>query len=64
MLTVISPAKTLDYESPLPADLATSRPGFLSDSAELVAVLRDYTPAQVATLMSLSDKLQTVLLPP
>jgi len=57
MLTVISPAKTLDYESPLPADLATSRPGFLSDSAELVAVLRDYTPAQVATLMSLSDKL-------
>lgn len=57
MLTVISPAKTLDYESPLPADLATSRPDFLSDSAELVAVLREYTPAQVATLMSLSDKL-------
>lgn len=57
MLTVISPAKTLDYESPLPVDLATSRPDFLSDSAELVAVLRDYTPAQVATLMSLSDKL-------
>lgn len=57
MLTVISPAKTLDYESPLPADLATSRPDFLSESAELVAVLREYTPAQVATLMSLSDKL-------
>lgn len=57
MLTVISPAKTLDYESPLPSGLAMTRPDFLADSASLIDILREYTPAQVASLMSLSDKL-------
>ena len=57
MLTVISPAKTLDYESPLPAHLCPTRPDFLADSASLIDILREYTPAQVASLMSLSDKL-------
>lgn len=57
MLTVISPAKTLDYESPLPEGLALTRPDFLADSACLMDILREYTPAQVASLMSLSDKL-------
>lgn len=57
MLMVISPAKTLDYESPLPADLALTCPDFLADSAELIALLRAQTPAEIASLMSLSDKL-------
>lgn len=57
MLTVISPAKTLDYESPLPVGLAPTRPDFLTDSAELIDILREYSPSQVALLMSLSDKL-------
>ena len=57
MLTVISPAKTLDYDSPLPSDLAMTRPDFLADSAALIDILRELTPAQVASLMSLSDKL-------
>lgn len=57
MLMVLSPAKTLDYESELPADLTVTRPDFLADSAELIDVLRDYTPARIASLMSLSDKL-------
>lgn len=57
MLTVISPAKTLDYESPLPVGLAPTRPDFLADSAELIDILREYSPSQVASLMSLSDKL-------
>ena len=57
MLIVISPAKTLDYESPLPARLPVTRPDFLAESAALMAVLRDKTPAEIATLMSLSDKL-------
>lgn len=57
MLTVISPAKTLDYESPLPVGLAPTRPDFLTDSAELIDILREYSPSQVASLMSLSDKL-------
>jgi len=57
MLTVISPAKTLDYESTLPQGLVTTRPDFLHDSAELIEQLRTLLPADVATLMSLSDKL-------
>lgn len=56
MLLVISPAKTLDYETPL----ATSRftqPEFIEHSKALVAVLRDYAPAQLSELMGISDKL-------
>ena len=56
MLMVISPAKTLDYESPL----ATSRftqPALLEKSQQLIDVARDLSPAQIASLMSISDKL-------
>ena len=59
MLFLISPAKTLDYETPVPADwqaLAT-RPQFVARSAELIEVLRRFSPADVAGLMSLSDPL-------
>lgn len=56
MLMVISPAKTLDYTTPL----ATSRytqPALLEKSQQLIAVARDLSPAQIASLMSISDKL-------
>ena len=59
MLFVLSPAKALDYESPLPTSKHTD-PLFPKDSAELIGVLRDYSPQQVAKLMSLSDKLATL----
>lgn len=56
MLMVISPAKTLDYETPS----ATSRftqPEHLDHAQELIQQLRDFSPAQIAELMHLSDKL-------
>ncbi|WP_221799487.1 peroxide stress protein YaaA [Oceanobacter mangrovi] len=56
MLTLLSPAKTLDYETP-PTTSRSSMPGFLDDSAELIDVLREYSPAEISGLMSLSDKL-------
>ena len=56
MLIVVSPAKTLDYESPLPIS-KTSQPAFMKRSAELVDMLRDYTPKKLGKLMSISDKL-------
>jgi uncharacterized protein len=56
MLFLLSPAKTLDYESPLP-DLPHTRPRFVAESAELIAALREFTPPQVAGLMDLSDTL-------
>jgi uncharacterized protein len=56
MLFLLSPAKTLDYDSPLP-DLPHTRPRFVAESAELIAALREFTPPQVAGLMDLSDTL-------
>ena len=56
MLMVISPAKTLDYSS---AAVTTHHtlPEHLQHSVELAAQLRELTPAQIAELMNLSDKL-------
>ncbi|GGU71697.1 UPF0246 protein [Pseudomonas laurentiana] len=56
MLTVISPAKTLDYDTP-PVTQRFTLPQYLDDSQALIGQLRDLTPAQIAELMHLSDKL-------
>ncbi|MCM2973179.1 peroxide stress protein YaaA [Larsenimonas suaedae] len=56
MLSVISPAKTLDFETP-PATATCTYPDHLDDSARLIDRLKEYTPEQLATLMGLSDKL-------
>ena len=57
MLAVISPAKTLDFESPLPANLAHTQPQLTEQSEQLIEVCRQLTPAQIGSLMSISDKL-------
>ncbi|WP_346838211.1 peroxide stress protein YaaA [Microbulbifer sp. SAOS-129_SWC] len=59
MLIVISPAKTLDYDSEIP-DLDTTQPDFLKDSAALIKELREMSPQQVSALMKISDKLGTL----
>ncbi|WP_237067910.1 peroxide stress protein YaaA [Microbulbifer guangxiensis] len=56
MLIVISPAKTLDYESEIPK-LETTRPDFLDDSAKLIKELRELSPQDISSLMKISDKL-------
>lgn len=56
MLVVISPAKALDYETPLPTT-RFSEPLCMAQAAELIAVLKQKTPAEIASLMHLSDKL-------
>jgi uncharacterized protein len=53
---LISPAKTLDYVSPHTA-VTSTRPRFLTESAELISVLRLKTPDEIAELMSLSPTL-------
>jgi cytoplasmic iron level regulating protein YaaA (DUF328/UPF0246 family) len=56
MLFLISPAKSLDYDTP--AHIAEhSQPLFARRSAELIKVLRSKSPQQIGELMSLSDKL-------
>ncbi|HLV77196.1 MAG TPA: peroxide stress protein YaaA [Marinobacter sp.] len=56
MLMIISPAKTLDYESPLATERYT-QPEFLDDACELIDQLKALEPHQVSNLMSISDKL-------
>lgn len=56
MLMVISPAKTLDFASPL-ATARFTQPALLNDAKKLIDVARDLTPAQIGSLMSISDKL-------
>lgn len=56
MLIVLSPAKSLDLETPSSTRLHTT-PDFLHRSRELIDVLRAYSPAGIGTLMSISDSL-------
>jgi cytoplasmic iron level regulating protein YaaA (DUF328/UPF0246 family) len=59
MLIVLSPAKSLDLETPVPTSLL-SQPDFLAQSRQLIDRMRDFSPQQVATLMGLSDALSSL----
>ncbi|MBV8659212.1 MAG: peroxide stress protein YaaA [Burkholderiales bacterium] len=56
MLFVLSPAKTLDYERPVPTERHTL-PDLTHRSAELITLLRRFTPLELGRLMELSDPL-------
>ena len=56
MLILLSPAKTLDFESPLPS-VTASQPDFLDDAEELIEQLRTLSPADLSRLMGISDPL-------
>lgn len=55
MLYVISPAKTLDFETP--CDKEKSYPRFQKETLELIGVLREKSPEDIQELMSLSENL-------
>lgn len=57
MLLLLSPAKTLDLTSSTPPALQATQPELLDYSAQLVALLRQYSPSELANLMGISDKL-------
>lgn len=56
MLIVLSPAKTLDLESPLKTQLH-SQPEMLDEADRLIKILRPKSPASLSKLMSISDNL-------
>lgn len=62
MLYLISPAKSLDYETPVPPALArlATEPLFSAAAQPLIAVLREKTVAEVAELMDLSEALASL----
>lgn len=59
MLIVLSPAKSLDYVTPSTVD-KHSQPQFIERSAELIKELKQLSPAQIASLMHISDPLATL----
>jgi len=56
MKMVISPAKSLDYESNLPTD-KSSNPCFLEEASKINELLREKSPLELSQLMKISDKL-------
>jgi cytoplasmic iron level regulating protein YaaA (DUF328/UPF0246 family) len=56
MLLLLSPAKSLDYDTPAEG-VPHTLPQFVSQSAELIEVLKHKTPVQISELMDLSDNL-------
>ena len=63
MLFLLSPAKSLDYDTPVPADVPATLPHFegpRGPSVELIKLLRTQSPQQIAELMHISDNLSAL----
>lgn len=56
MLFLLSPAKSLDYDTPPHVSVHT-KPLFTQQSARLINILKSKTPQQISALMKLSDAL-------
>jgi len=56
MLAILSPAKTLDYDTPL-ITKKYSEPDFVKESGELIEALRKLSPDDLSDKMKISDKL-------
>lgn len=59
MFALISPAKTLDYETSIPTDQFT-QPRLLEQSSVLIETCRLLSASEVANLMSVSEKIATL----
>jgi cytoplasmic iron level regulating protein YaaA (DUF328/UPF0246 family) len=59
MLFILSPAKTLDFDTPVPEAVrqAATTPQFLARAAELIDLLKPHSARQIAALMDLSPAL-------
>jgi cytoplasmic iron level regulating protein YaaA (DUF328/UPF0246 family) len=60
MLLVVSPAKNLDYKSSVPSQLSATQPRLLKQTETLVETCKDLSPADLSSLMGISDKLATL----
>ena len=53
MIVLLSPAKTLDFESPVVTDRYT-QPRLLDDAADLVSTMASFSPDEIGSLMDIS----------
>lgn len=56
MITIISPAKSLDFSKEVIQDKGT-KPLFIEEGKELVSILKKYSPEEIGSLMKISEKL-------
>ena len=56
MLILLSPAKTLDFETPAPIK-SFSQPDFIAETEQLIRQLRQLSATEISSLMKISDKL-------
>ncbi len=56
-LFVLSPAKTLDFETPVPEAILATTPKYLPQAARLVALLKAKSASQLAEFMEISNAL-------
>lgn len=59
MLLLLSPAKKLDYDSPVRTTLHT-QPMFVEQASQLIDVLKEKPASEIASLMKLSEALSTL----
>jgi cytoplasmic iron level regulating protein YaaA (DUF328/UPF0246 family) len=59
MLFLLSPAKSLDYDTPL-GEVPHTEPQFTKQSGELISILKKKSPVEIAELMDLSEALSTL----
>ena len=57
MIALLSPAKTLDYERPVPIDAATTPPRLAAEAESLARSAANLTQKKLAALMHISPKL-------
>lgn len=59
MLIVVSPAKNLDFDSALPAfvEKKEQQPALMKDVKALVKICKELSPADLSSMMKISDKL-------
>ncbi|NJM43418.1 MAG: peroxide stress protein YaaA [Brachymonas sp.] len=60
MLFLLSPAKSLDYGTAAPKELAHTLPQFPAQSKQLIELLRPMSASQISELMDLSDQLSAL----
>lgn len=59
MLAIISPAKTLDYQKPLPG-LAPTQPRYVEEATKIAHAAAKLSAKKLAAIMSISDNLATL----
>ena len=59
MIILLSPAKTLDYETPS-INISHTIPNLLSNSKKLIKNLKEKKPEEISNLMNISDKLASL----